>query len=141
MLIVQQGITGPSVNVKQGIKETHMVQSVPKVRSNTCANEQLISLHIFFLFYTVPVKIAECTTDKDCPSRQSCLQEKCKDPCLAIAPCTSNAKCTVHNSLPLRTMSCTCLPGFTGKGDVRCDKIGKTFSILTKDRFINIQFS
>ena len=53
------------------------------------------------------------------------MQEKCKDPCLEISPCTTNAKCTVHNSLPLRTMSCTCLPGFTGKGDERCDKISK----------------
>jgi hypothetical protein len=31
----------------------------------------------------------------------------------------------VYDSLPLRTMTCTCNPGFTGKGDERCEKISK----------------
>ena len=69
--------------------------------------------------------MAECTTDEHCASKLSCLQEKCKDPCVAIAPCARNAECTVHNSLPLRTMSCSCIPGYTGKGDEYCNKISE----------------
>ena len=93
--------------------------------------------HKSFFFSTVPIPKVECTTDRDCPSRQSCLQEKCKDPCLTITPCATNAECTVYNTLPLRTMSCTCKPGYTGKGDERCEKISKIlfwqiiFQVLT----------
>ncbi len=37
-----------------------------------------------------------------------------------------NAECKVYDSLPLRTMTCTCLEGFTGKGDQRCEPISKS---------------
>ena len=67
-----------------------------------------------------------CKEDRECASKEACFDRECKNPCLAIKPCARNAKCEVHSSLPLRTMSCTCLPGFTGKGDLRCDKIRKS---------------
>ena len=67
----------------------------------------------------------DCTQDRDCPSKEGCFDEECKNPCSIIDPCAQNAKCVVHSSLPLRTMSCICLPGFTGKGDVHCDRISK----------------
>ena len=67
-----------------------------------------------------------CKEDRECASKEACFDRECKNPCLAIKPCARNAKCEVHSSLPLRTMSCTCIPGYTGKGDVRCDKISKT---------------
>ena len=66
-----------------------------------------------------------CKEDQECPSREACFSGDCDDPCKIIQPCAPNAKCVVHSTLPLRTMSCTCLPGFTGKGDVRCDRISK----------------
>ena len=66
-----------------------------------------------------------CKEDRECPSREACFSGDCKDPCKVIQPCVNNAECKVHSTLPLRTMSCICLPGFTGKGDVRCDKISK----------------
>ena len=123
MLTVQLEITGQFVNANQDTREIPMVPFAPKVRKNNF--DLNFFLQGYFFSSTVPVKVAECITDKDCPSRQSCLQEKCKDPCQEISPCAPNSKCTVHNSLPLRTMSCTCLPGFTGRGDERCEIISK----------------
>ena len=66
-----------------------------------------------------------CKEDRECASREACFDGDCKNPCTVIKPCARNAECKVHSSLPLRTMSCTCLPGFTGKGDVRCTEISK----------------
>ena len=66
-----------------------------------------------------------CKEDQECPSRQACFSGECENPCTVIRPCAQNAECIVHSTLPLRTMSCVCLPGFTGKGDVRCGKISK----------------
>ena len=107
-----------------------MVQFAQKVRQLSHVIQQTLSeCFPIFSLKKVPVKIAECTTDQDCPSRQACLQEKCKNPCEAISPCADRAKCTVHNTLPLRTMSCTCLPGYTGKGDERCEKIGESYHL------------
>ncbi|CAB4059875.1 unnamed protein product [Lepeophtheirus salmonis] len=45
----------------------------------------------------------ECYEDSDCPSKQACINDM--------------------YTLPLRTMSCICLPGYTGKGDEHCEKI------------------
>lgn len=66
-----------------------------------------------------------CQADRECPSRQACFSGDCDNPCKVIQPCAPNAECVVHSTLPLRTMSCICLSGFTGKGDVRCDRISK----------------
>ena len=135
MLTVLQEITEQFVSVELGTLEIHMDQSAAKVR-------RILPLNLYKLYNSlkisssaVPIQKVECTTDKDCPSRESCFNEKCKDPCQAIAPCAPNAECTVHNTLPLRTMSCSCLPGFTGKGDEHCDKISKLkISKMTKNR-------
>ena len=70
-----------------------------------------------------------CKEDRECPSKHACIIENgfgtCLNPCLKFEPCARNARCEVHDELPLRVMSCTCLPGFTGKGDVQCDRISK----------------
>jgi len=66
--------------------------------------------------------------DKDCPSKLACIisggRGECKNPCTTFLPCVLNAECKVYDSLPLRTMTCTCNVGFTGKGDELCQKIG-----------------
>ena len=67
-----------------------------------------------------------CKGDADCPSKEACLQDgECDNPCVALRPCAENAECKVYDTLPRRTMTCNCKEGFTGKGDVRCDKIGE----------------
>ena len=70
-----------------------------------------------------------CQEDADCPSRHACFSGDCKDPCRELRPCAAHAICTVYDDLPRRTMTCVCEPGFTGKGDVRCDPIGN-FDII-----------
>jgi hypothetical protein len=67
-----------------------------------------------------------CKEDGDCPSREACFAGDCKNPCTEITPCAEHADCKVYDTLPRRTMTCTCQLGFTGKGDVHCDKISKT---------------
>ena len=68
-----------------------------------------------------------CKEDRECQSKHACIIENgygtCRNPCLVYEPCARDARCEVHDELPLRVMSCTCLPGYTGKGDVRCEKI------------------
>ena len=142
MLTVLQEITEQFVSAELGTLEILMDQSAAKVR-------RILPINLYELYYSlkisssaVPIPKVECTTDKDCPSRESCLNEKCKDPCQAIAPCAPNAECTVHNTLPLRTMSCSCLPGFTGKGDEHCDRISKLKkSEITKKGPIHVFFN
>ena len=63
-----------------------------------------------------------CKTDGDCPSGQACLNRECLNPCEEISPCAEHATCEVKDSLPFRSMVCTCLPGFVGKGDESCEK-------------------
>jgi hypothetical protein len=78
--------------------------------------------------FSVPEPVIEepgCDTDGDCPSKQACFSRECRNPCLHIHPCTSNAECIVKDELPLRVMVCTCLQGYSGKGDERCDLISE----------------
>ena len=78
-----------------------------------------------FLFSVQEPAIDEpfCVTDADCPSKHACFGDFCKNPCLVIEPCVQNAECTVQDTLPARVMVCTCIPGFSGKGDVSCEPI------------------
>ncbi|KAK8736183.1 hypothetical protein OTU49_004861, partial [Cherax quadricarinatus] len=62
----------------------------------------------------------ECQTDGECPSKMACFDGRCDDPCQVINPCGTNAKCHVIDTLPFRTMTCECLPGFTGNAYVEC---------------------
>jgi hypothetical protein len=68
-----------------------------------------------------PVVDEGCKLDKECPSRQACITIGGKG--------VQNAECKVYDSLPLRTMTCTCIEGFTGKGDEFCSKISKFLSL------------
>lgn len=58
--------------------------------------------------------------DSDCASKLACFSGVCKNPCVETRPCGKNAECSVVDTLPLRTMSCLCLPGFIGDADVAC---------------------
>ena len=84
-----------------------------------------ISFLTLKIFSVPPPPDPGCKEDRECSSREACFDGECDNPCDVIQPCAQNAECIVHSTLPLRTMSCVCLPGFTGKGDVRCDRISK----------------
>lgn len=50
----------------------------------------------------------ECTSDSQCPSISSCINEKCRDPC--PGSCGSFAVCSVVNHRPM----CRCSDGYSG---------------------------
>ena len=85
---------------------------------------------------SVPEPDPGCKTDAECPSRHACIIRggygKCLNPCQEFRPCAQNARCEVKDELPLRVMTCTCEPGFTGKGDDICNRIGKNCSQIEK---------
>lgn len=62
----------------------------------------------------------DCTVDAECSSKLACFSGVCKNPCHVTKPCGKNAECLVVDSLPLRTMSCICLPGFIGDANIEC---------------------
>lgn len=81
---------------------------------------------------TEPVEAPpQCTSDADCLSKLACFSGFCRNPCVETKPCVPNAVCTVVDTLPLRTMSCQCPPGFVGDADVEC-KLGEVLH-LDKD--------
>ena len=99
----------------------HQVSCLKRLSTNLHFQLTLSSL-------LVPEPVIEepgCITDGDCPSKQACFDGECLNPCLHIQPCVQNAECEVKNELPLRVMVCTCKPGYTGKGDERCDLISE----------------
>ena len=81
--------------------------------------------------FIVPEPEPECRIDGDCPSRLACLNEVCRNPCAVLAPCGINAECSVQNTLPQRTMLCTCLPGYVGDADVACN-LRKIYRIIIR---------
>jgi len=50
---------------------------------------------------------AECRLDNDCPPKLACIEAECVDPCLR-RPCHPDQTCSVQNSVPLRTVICSC---------------------------------
>uniref|UniRef100_A0A8D8TXE6 Neurogenic locus notch homolog protein 1 n=1 Tax=Cacopsylla melanoneura TaxID=428564 RepID=A0A8D8TXE6_9HEMI len=62
----------------------------------------------------------QCTMDGDCGSRLACFSGSCRNPCEETKPCGPHATCSVVDSLPLRTMTCLCAPGYVGDADVAC---------------------
>lgn len=73
----------------------------------------------------------QCKMDADCASKLACFGGVCKNPCVETKPCGRNAECSVVDTLPLRTMSCLCLPGYVGDADVEC-KLGKNQMITRR---------
>ena len=116
------------------------------VRCNPSKKNVLLASYIFCMsnILSVPEPDLGCSEDAECPSRQACIikngRGECVNPCLEFRPCATDAKCEVKNELPLRVMTCTCNPGFTGKGDERCDKIGK-HGIHKHEEMMHVVFS
>lgn len=75
--------------------------------------------------------------DSDCASKLACFKGDCKNPCYEIKPCGPNAECVVVDTLPHRTMSCQCIPGYVGDADIQC-KLGNENCFQNKFKFISI---
>lgn len=69
----------------------------------------------------------ECYVDADCPSRAACLSSRCVNPCTTLKPCANPATCEVSPTLPVRTMLCTCPPGFVSNGGGICRPVIEFF--------------
>ncbi|ROT61488.1 hypothetical protein C7M84_020740 [Penaeus vannamei] len=50
----------------------------------------------------------DCRSDYDCQSGYACMEGECKKPCEELAPCKDLTVCTLVDTRPLRTMTCTC---------------------------------
>ena len=125
MLSVLSALTGTGVSVTMGTLAILITEDVIQVGH--------IGHHLKLFYYfeniLVPEPQPECRVDADCPSRQACLNEVCRNPCLVLSPCGQNAECTVQNTLPQRTMICMCIPGYVGDADIACN-LRKTNIIL-----------
>lgn len=65
----------------------------------------------------------ECVYDTDCSPTFACIQNKCKDPCVELVPCSLPSKCQVIPSAPVRTMVCVCPEGYISSGSGTCKQI------------------
>ena len=54
------------------------------------------------------VEVEVCQTDADCPSGTACIRETCINPCYELTPCDRTAICSVVDTVPFRTMICSC---------------------------------
>jgi len=82
----------------------------------------------------------ECKIDVDCASRLACIREKCVDPCHEIKPCSNSATCAVLDSVPVRTMTCTCSEGWVLNEGGECRQGWILFLCLSIFFFLNIFF-
>lgn len=62
----------------------------------------------------------ECRSDGDCSPTHACLNSRCRDPCVALEPCSAPARCQVLATLPVRTMNCICPEGYVSSGGGTC---------------------
>lgn len=62
----------------------------------------------------------ECMKDADCPTKMACISDTCVDPCPVIKPCLEGARCSVLDTIPVRTMVCTCPEGWVTDSNGVC---------------------
>ncbi|VEN60882.1 unnamed protein product, partial [Callosobruchus maculatus] len=65
----------------------------------------------------------QCEHDGECPSRLACIQNQCVNPCETLSPCHHSAHCTVEDTLPVRTMICTCPEGWVPNENGECHAV------------------
>ena len=86
-----------------------------------------------------PFEPPECVQDKDCPTDQVCLEEKCINPCLVLAPCVEPATCKLVDSMPVRTMVCICPEGYVTDDKGGCRTLPPIVSGCERDDECNDQ--
>ena len=70
-----------------------------------------------------PIPQPDCVSDGDCASQHACLDEKCVNPCQVLEPCHKNAECSVIDTIPVRTMICTCPDGMVPEEGGECKHV------------------
>lgn len=60
-----------------------------------------------------------CTSDQECEVGLACISYNCQNPC-GSQLCGDNAECQVVESLPFKSMTCKCLPGYQGDANIQC---------------------
>ena len=81
----------------------------------------------------IPIPKPECVEDKDCPQRHGCLSNKCTLLCETLNPCTGIASCAVIDSLPVRTMVCSCPDGYVTDDNGGCKTLSPIIAGCTTD--------
>ncbi|KAK7075250.1 hypothetical protein SK128_022664 [Halocaridina rubra] len=72
--------------------------------------------------------LSTCAVDHDCGIGLVCARGSCKDPCKQEKPCATYALCTVQETRPVKSVTCTCPAGFTGDAKIQC---WKSMSVLS----------
>lgn len=99
--------------------------------STYSSTQRIVSRNIISNSFTAPIEPSvECKMDADCSSKLACFSGSCRNPCIETKPCGANAECSVVDTLPLRTMTCLCLPGYLGDADVECKRGKEKLEIL-----------
>lgn len=75
----------------------------------------------------------ECSIHADCPSDQSCINSRCKDPCPGT--CGIYAKCFVVDHLPI----CSCEDGYIGDPFTSCRKVQLDSAVIAEGPCYNVQ--
>lgn len=65
----------------------------------------------------------ECELDIDCPTKLACISNKCVNPCESLSPCHRTAHCSVLDTVPVRTMICTCPEGWVPNDNGECHAV------------------
>lgn len=78
-----------------------------------------------------PLCRPECVQNSDCLSFQTCVNQKCINPCPGL--CAFNAICRVTNNVA----RCVCAPGHTGDPWVQCHRVGKQHRSVNILNWIN----
>ena len=94
--------------------------------SNFCLNLSNIYQNNLSITLAPEPALAECQVDADCPPRTACIDSSCQDPC-RLRPCHPDQTCSVEDTLPIRTVVCSCPPDTFIGPDGSCKPKGKQF--------------
>lgn len=73
-----------------------------------------------------PLPRPECEIDNDCGDHQSCINQRCQNPCTVGNPCGTGAQCRTQQHRP----TCVCPDGWGGNPQNQCYKSKLTNSFL-----------
>lgn len=75
----------------------------------------------------------ECRSDQECPSKFACFNGYCENPCTKTNVCLADQTCMVVDTLPVRTMICSCGNDMITDNNGRCVAIKQDQPICTSN--------